>query len=50
MFDSAVVLTPLHYVYLIGVLVILAVMSCEKTPPPSVSPFYFSSESSVLVP
>lgn len=41
MFDSAVVLTPLHYVYLIGVLVILAVMVLRKDTPAVCIAFLF---------
>lgn len=41
MFDSVVVLTPLHYVYLIGVLVILAVMVLRKDTPAVCIAFLF---------
>ena len=41
--DSAVVLTPLHYVYLIGVLVILAVMILRKDTPAVCIAFFISS-------
>ncbi|ENY98483.1 hypothetical protein HMPREF1093_00604 [Hungatella hathewayi 12489931] len=41
MFDSAVVLTPLHYVYLIGVLVILTVMVLRKDTPAVCIAFLF---------
>ena len=33
MLETATVLTPLHYIYLIGVIVILAVMICRKDTP-----------------
>ena len=41
MFDSAVVLTPLHYVYLIGDLVLLAVMVLRKDTPAVCIAFLF---------
>ena len=41
MIESAVVLTPLHYAYLIGVIVILAVMVLKKDPPAVCIAFLF---------
>ena len=41
MIESAVVLTPLHYAYLIGVIVILAVMVLKKDTPAVCIPFLF---------
>lgn len=41
MFESAVVLTPLHYTYLIGVIVILAVMILRKDTPAVCIAFLF---------
>ena len=41
MIESAVVLTPLHYAYLIGVIVILAVMVLKKDTPAVCIAFLF---------
>lgn len=50
MIESAVVLTPLHYAYLIGVIVILAVMVLKRIRLPSASPSCSSWASSALNP
>ena len=42
MIESAVVLTPLHYAYLIGVIVILAVMVLKKDTPAVCIAFLFT--------
>lgn len=48
MIESAVVLTPLHYAYLIGVIVILAVMVLKKDTPAVCIAFLFILASSAL--
>ena len=47
MIESAVVLTPLHYAYLIGVIVILAVMVLKKDTVPTRRPRPPASQSRI---